>query len=106
MTKLLNLDELPAARVDRTIILGGKRHEMQVLSVGRFIEQQKMAMSLVGNEDPAKEIGALIDMIHSVFPSMERAELEALSFDRIMTIFEFLNDQASEVPAEAKSQGK
>lgn len=106
MTKLLNLDELPSQRIERTIVLNGKRHEMQPLSVGQFIQQQKLAAGLEGNTDPTKEFDALIDMILSVFPSMQRDELEALSFDKLRAVFDFLQDQAPEVPAEAKEQGK
>lgn len=104
MTKLLNLDELPAARIERTIVLNGKRHEMTPLSVGQFIQQQKMAESLKGNTDPAKELDALIEMIASVFPTMAAEDLKALSFDRLQAIFNFLQDQTPEVPPEAREK--
>lgn len=106
MTKLLNLDELPVS-VERTIVLNGKRHEMKPMSVGEFIAQQKLAKELEGNTDAAKEFEAVIGMVNKSFPTMKREELEALSFDKLRAIFDFLSEKAEEsAAAAAADQGE
>lgn len=95
MVKILNLDEL---EIDsgRAIVLNKETHEMKPFSVGDFIRTMKAADAAAKGEQQGIEdvLAQMIDMIDRAFPTLPRVEVEALDFDKLKAIFEFV--QATE----------
>lgn len=98
MTKILNLDELPVAD-ERTIVFKGKRHSMRPMGVGQFLKKHKLSLEIDASGDAEKQVAGLLDLIHSVFPTTNREDLDELSKDQINAIFNMLM-QSDEPPKE------
>jgi hypothetical protein len=55
--KVLNLDEL--AKVDRTVVIGGKSYDIREMSVEGFIEFSRMAAEIEAKRTAGNHVGSL-----------------------------------------------
>lgn len=101
MTKLLNLDDLPTELIERSIVLNGKKHDMQPLEVGAFVDMRRLGAELEKSEDAGKGIDATILVIRSVFPTITEDELRKITFAKLNAIMDFLNKRGEEIVAAA-----
>ena len=101
--KLLNLDDLPTAAAEKTIVLGGVKHEMQPLNVGQFIDAQREAKKVDVEGDPAATTESFIKLIISVFPTLKHEQVRALSFSKLQTILQFISKSADEIVEQAQA---
>ena len=102
--KLLNLDELPV-RDEKVVVLGGKRHAMRPMSIGDFIRHQKVADEVDVAGNVGAQFEAIIDAILSVFPTIARADLEALTMDKVDALFRFIAATAEDEVKQGAAEG-
>lgn len=89
--KTLNLDEL--AKVQATVTIGGKEHEIKELSVEAFIEASAEAkrMKDMNETDIAADIDATVKHLHRIIPSLPESEIRALNMAQLHMLLAFVN---------------
>ncbi len=101
MTKLLNLDELPTRDLGKTVVLKGQTHVMQPMSLGAFVDTQRLAQSIGEAGDVGEQLDAVIRQIRGVFPTMLEADLRDLRMDQLQALFAFLANQETDAVGES-----
>lgn len=104
MAKLLNLDEI--APSNKEIAFGGKKYQVKPMSFGGFVKLQKLSKAEASVEE---QLDTYIEVIMSVIPAIERAELESMTFNQIIALVEFVSDaeeEELEKGAESQTEGK
>ncbi|MGF7174719.1 hypothetical protein [Azospirillum doebereinerae] len=101
MTKLLNLDELPTRDLGKTVVLKGQTHVMQPMSLGAFVDTQRLAQSIGEAGDVGEQLDAVIRQIRGVFPTMPEADLRELRMDQLQALFTFLANQETDAVGES-----
>ena len=91
--KILNIDAL--AKATRSITLGGVTHEIKEMTVENFIETTKQAEALEkeGGATFSDQIEATISMIKRSIPTIEEAQLRALSIEQLVMVSKFLRGE-------------
>ncbi|MCG5242340.1 hypothetical protein ACIU1J_24445 [Azospirillum doebereinerae] len=103
MTKLLNLDELPTRDLGKTVVLKGQTHVMQPMSLGAFVDTQRLAQSIGDDGDVGVQLDAVIRQIRNVFPTMPEADLRGLRMDQLQALFTFLVAQETDAVGESSA---
>lgn len=111
--KILNLDELETPTSDIAITHEGVRHEMRVLDVAGFIEQQKRAKETdrlsaeaeeAGDQDMVAVVTIIRDSVSEFFPTLP---VDQLPTHKLFVIFAWLNEMSAKMNAEsAPSEGE
>lgn len=104
MARILDLDTLPT-RDEVTIVLDGEKHVMRPVTVGRFIEQQKVAKQVDASGDIGASLDAVVSLIADSFPSLTRDKLLGLPMSALAQILAFIVDKAEEAQAEGNAPG-
>jgi hypothetical protein len=103
-TEFLNLDEVAAPK--RTVTISGKTYQVLDMTVENFIETQQASEKLQGEEvSHAKNISALVAMVHRYIPDIDVAELRKLSFQKLSVLLSFVNGTLGDDEGEADSGG-
>lgn len=102
--EILNLDELPTAAAERTLVLGGVKHEMRPMSVGAFIDQRRAAKA-ADLADDAAGAESLVTLINTLFPTLSVEELKKLTMAKLRAILEFISKRADELVTAAGGPG-
>lgn len=108
--KFLDLDALAPKEVVR-IKLNNKEHEMKEMSVEDFVWATKEAEMREGDEnDPAKMLDMMLDILTRQFPSVTRDEFKAMGFNKLSALLDFTRSLATDgseaAIAEAAAEGK
>lgn len=93
--KILNLDKL-TKKEGKEIVLFGKTHAVDGMTVGNFIETTLAAESLAQETSLVKQVEATIDMIQRSVPSVDRKDLEKLALEQLQAIVAFIRGDAVE----------
>lgn len=103
--KLLNLDKI-AATTDKAILIGGIQYPIVPISVGAFIKKTQEAEEYVksGQQDPAREINIILDLISECVPTAPRYAIESLSLHQLQKIAEYI--QRGDVDGAEDVEGK
>lgn len=105
--KILNLDDLETPESDISIVHEGKSHSMRVLTVERFIAQQrraaeheKLAKAKIENgedvedKDVADIVTLIRDSIVEFFPTLP---VDDMATNKMFLIFAWLNTMSAEI---------
>jgi hypothetical protein len=94
-TKFLNLDEFGEGEV-LTIVLNGKEHRLQEMTVSDFIWAQKEMKRQESISDEVAVFESLVTMLSRQFPTVEKRELEALPMNKLRKLMDFVNSMAQQ----------
>lgn len=88
---VLNLDAL--TKVERSITLNGKTHEVTEMTVEGFIAANEEAKKLRGvtADDVRQNMEATIAHIRRVVPTLEADEIRSMKITPLMALIEFIN---------------
>jgi hypothetical protein len=103
--KILNLDDLETPQADISIVHNGESHTMRVLTVDRFIEQQKRATKhqealdskvgeLSSEGDTAEAVQLIKDSVSEFFPTLPLGEMET---SKMFAIFNWLGELSAHI---------
>jgi len=87
-TRFLNLDELKAPE-EVVVKLNGQEHQLKEMSVADFIWAQKNLKKLEEVEDEGQQILTLIEVLHRMFPTIPKNELENLGLAKLNALADF-----------------
>ncbi len=101
MTKLLDLDKLETT-TEYAITLKGVKHQMKAISVGDYINLNKLQDGFEG-ASIVEQVETALKMIMIAFPSVTEEIGRELNFDLMSAIVNFImTDSASSDESEAK----
>jgi hypothetical protein len=89
--KTLNLDAL--AKVELTVTLNGKDHQVKEMGVDDFIQAsaEAEAMKSLDGDSLKENISATIKHLHRVLPTIPETEIRALSVSQLAALVAFVN---------------
>lgn len=96
-TEIVNIGDLIPEPALVIVGLDGKKHPMQVATVGTFIANAKTIESLGTEASPVQEFEAMVEIILRGFPTLTREELDQWPVDTVNKISEMARGKASEV---------
>lgn len=94
MAKIFNVDEL--AKEERSIVLKGKTHAVNEMSVDSYLKTMKIANDLDSPEkknSQEAQISAVVQTIALAIPTITAEELRALPFDQMNAIAQFVRGE-------------
>lgn len=102
--KVLNLDKL-TKKEGREIVLFGKTHAVDGMTVANFIETTRAAEALAGEESLVKQVEATVEMIVRSVPTLDRKDLSKLALEQLQAIVAFVRGDAVD-GVESRSDGE
>jgi len=91
--KILNIDKL-AKKEGREVVLFGKAHVVNGMTVENFIETTTVAEQLENEPSLVKQVQATVDMVLRSVPTVERKDLEMLELEQLQAIVSFIRGDA------------
>jgi hypothetical protein len=74
-----------------------------VLTVGQFVQQQKLLKKLEKNPDVAGEIEAMMELIQTCFPTLPSEHLEAMTIEQLGQVINFISGVSDQDNAGAET---
>lgn len=103
---LLNLDEVGALPLTKSIRLDGVDHKLAPVTVEKYLEQvSKTETAKKESEEsnsPKENIEALIEMIHESFPTLAKTRLATLQVRQLYAIIGFITSSPEQDAALAQ----
>lgn len=102
MAKIFNVDEL--AKEERSIVLKGKTHAVNEMSVDSYLKTMKIANDLDSPEkknSQEAQISAVVQTIALAIPTITAEELRALPFDQMNAIAQFVRGEVPDALKDA-----
>ncbi|MCL2874777.1 MAG: hypothetical protein FWF12_00485 [Betaproteobacteria bacterium] len=90
--KVLNLDKLNKQE-GRQIVLFGKTHAIDGMTVDNFIKTTSVAEQLADEPSIAKQVEATVDLILRSAPTIDRADLLKLELEQLQAIVAFIKGE-------------
>lgn len=101
MTKVINLDDLSTEPPVR-ITIGGKTHDMKVLTMQDLIDNLKTVEELGMNPGVAQELEAGVKIIGRAFPTLKESQIRNLPVDTLQQLIEIARGGTAEVAEEGE----
>jgi len=112
-TKYLNVDEI-VPKVRKVVTIKGEQYEFQTPTVKDFLDEMKRIQKMQaehkadGDMDSAESMALMVQsMQHSIstsFPTMKPATLNALTYEQIAAIRNFIAEQLDEESVDAENE--
>lgn len=96
MTKIINLDTLKREPLV-SIVVDGKRHDMQDATVETFIENMTALQNMSMNASPIEEIEVVLGIVLRAFPTLTDKQIRSWPLDTIRQLSEVARGVNGEV---------
>lgn len=104
--KVLNVDKL-AGKEGRELVISGKTHKVNGMTVGSFVEGILAAEELAKSDSLVAQVNATITMILRSVPTLERETLEGLELEQLQAIVAFVRgDEVEGVTTKVEKANK
>ncbi|MEQ4626800.1 MULTISPECIES: hypothetical protein [Providencia] len=98
MAKLLDLDALYPAK--KQIMLGGKKYDLQPLTVKLFTLAQSYQHGGIESQNPSEQIEAGMELVNELIPELSREDIQAMPIEFLQEIVSFAFIQGEEINEE------
>lgn len=92
MTKLLNIDSV-RPRIDRELILNGKKYKVEVIDVNKFFSIAEFGDRVKECKDTKEVVKILVNFVLEFIPEMERETLMSVGLDQLQLVADFIRDE-------------